>query len=399
MTEDVHLGNWAAVGLVAEREVRTRLRSKAFIITTVATLVLLVGFALVMKLVGGGADATVGFTGGATQLEAPLKATAESIGQNIDTRSVPDEAAARKQVEDQSLDALIVGDGSKIVVVVKKDIDDSLRNVVNVLAGQLALNQQIVDLGGDPARVAETVAAAKAEVRPMEPPFDYNGQQLVIGMIAGVLIYMSLLINGQSVAQGVVEEKSSRVVELLLATIRPWQLMAGKVLGIGVVGLIQMIAIGGVGVAAALALGVLTISVGAAVGTVVWLVVWFLLGFIAYSLVFAALAALVSRQEDVAGVITPPLMFVILGYVMGISVLPYDPGNKLIEILSITPLFAPTLMPMRLAMGGVPAWEAALSVALVVALIPALVWLSGRVYRNAVMRSGGKVKLREALRS
>lgn len=389
---------WSTVGLVAGREVRTRLRSKAFIITTVATLVLLVGFSLVMKLVGGGSDSTVGLTGGSTSLAAPLKATAESIGQSIETREIHDEPAGRRQVDEGTLDALLVGDGANIVVVVKKDIDEKLRGTLNVLAGQLALNQQIVDLGGDPARVATAVAGAKAEVRPLEPPFDYNGQQLVLGMIAGVLIYMSLLVNGQSVAQGVVEEKSSRVVELLLATIQPWQLMAGKVLGIGLVGLIQMLVIGGVGVVAGLGLGVLTISVGAAVGTVAWLVVWFLLGFFAYSLVFAALGALVSRQEDVGGVTTPPLMFVILGYVLGISILPGDPGNKLIETLSIVPLFAPTLMPMRLAMGGVPVWQAALSVTLVVALIPALVWLSGRVYRNAVMRSGGKVRLRDALR-
>ncbi|MGH3860579.1 ABC transporter permease [Actinokineospora sp.] len=389
---------WSVVGLVAGREVRTRLRSKAFIITTVATLVMLVGFALVMKLASGGSDSTVGLTGGSTSLSAPLKVAAESVGQSIETREIHDEPAGRRQVDDGTLDALLVGDGSNIVVVVKKDIDDTLRGTLNVLAGQMALNQQVVDLGGDPAKVADAVAGAKAEVRPLEPPFDYNGQQLVLGMIAGVLIYMSLLVNGQFVAQGVVEEKSSRVVELLLATIQPWQLMAGKVLGIGVVGLIQMVMIGGVGVVAGLGLGVLTISVGSAVGTVVWLVAWFLLGFFAYSLVFAALAALVSRQEDVGGVITPPLMFVILGYVLGISILPNDPGNKLAETLSIVPLFAPTLMPMRLAMGGVPVWQAALSVALVVALIPALVWLSGRVYRNAVMRSGGKVRLRDALR-
>ncbi|SDI49946.1 ABC-2 type transport system permease protein [Actinokineospora alba] len=392
------MNTWSVVGLVAGREVRTKLRSKAFIITTVATLVLLVGFALVMKLASGGSDSTVGLTGGSTSLSAPLKATADSIGQSIETREIHDEAAGRRQVDDGTLDALLVGDGSNVVVVVKKDIDGKLRATLNVLAGQLALNQQIVDLGGDPARVAAEVAGAKAEVRPLEPPFDYNGQQLVLGMIAGVLIYMSLLVNGQAVAQGVVEEKSSRVVELLLATIQPWQLMAGKVLGIGLVGLIQMVVIGGVGVVAGLGLGVLTISVGSAVGTVVWLVVWFLLGFFAYSLVFAALGALVSRQEDVGGVITPPLMFVVLGYVVGISILPSDPGNKLVETLSIVPLFAPTLMPMRLAMGGVPVWQAALSVALVVALIPALVWLSGRIYRNAVMRSGGKVRLRDALK-
>ncbi|SES09798.1 ABC transporter permease [Actinokineospora terrae] len=395
---DVRVGNWEAVGLVAGREITGRLKSKAFIITTAATLLLLIGFSLVMKFVAGGSDATVGVSGGSVALEAPLKATATSIGQTIDTRQV-DEAAGRAQVDSGDLDALLVGDGSKIVVVVKKEIDEKLRNTLNVLAGQLALNQEITDLGGDPAQVGKQVADAKAEVRPMEPPFDYNGQQLVIGMIAGILIYMSLLINGQSVAQGVVEEKSSRVVELLLATIRPWQLMLGKVVGIGVVGLVQMVVIGGAGIAVGLATGVLTISVSAAVGTVVWLVVWFLLGFFAYSLVFAALGALVSRQEDIGGVITPPLMFVILGYVLGISILPSDPGSKLIEILSMVPLFAPTLMPMRLAMGGVPAWEAGLAVVLVLALIPGLVWLSGRIYRNAVTRSGAKVKLRDALRA
>ncbi|WP_091452977.1 ABC transporter permease [Actinokineospora iranica] len=393
------MGNWEAVGLVAGREVGTRLKSKAFLVTTAATLLLLIGFTLFMKTVSGGSDATVGVTPAAAALQAPLKGAGSAIGQDIDTRAVADEAAGRAQVDDGTLDALLVGDGSSIVVVVKKDIDDPLRNALNVLAGQLALNQQIVGLGGDPVAVGQAVSGAKAEVRPLEPPFDYNGQQLVIGMIAGVLIYMSLLINGQSVAQGVVEEKSSRVVELLLATIRPWQLMAGKVLGIGVVGLAQMVVIGGGGVVAGLATGVLTISVSAAVGTVVWLVVWFLLGFFAYSLVFAALGALVSRQEDVGGVITPPLMFVILGYVVGISVLPNDPGNHLVEVLSIVPLFAPTLMPMRLAMGGVPAWEAGLAVVLMVALIPALVWLSGRIYRNAVMRSGGRVKLSDALRA
>jgi ABC-2 type transport system permease protein len=131
---------------------------------------------------------------------------------------------------------------------------------------------------------------------------------------------------------------------------------------------------------------------------VVWLIVWYLLGFLMYALVFAALAALVSRQEDVGAVVTPVTMVVVIGYVVGISVLPSQPDSQFAEILSIIPLFAPTLMPMRLAMGGVPVWEAALSVALAVALIPLLVWFAGRVYRNAVMRTGSRVKLREALR-
>ncbi|MGX7825443.1 ABC transporter permease [Actinokineospora sp. 24-640] len=396
---DVRLGNWQAVGLVAGREIRIKLRSKAFIAVTVVSLLLLVGFSLLMKMISGGSDATVAMSGPTAGLEQPLKATAESIGLSVETRVVADEAAGRAEVEAGAVDALLVPSGDGFAVVVQQDIDGALKDTLTVLSRQVAFNNEIGRLGGDPQAVNQAVAGSAVEVRPIEPPREYDGQQLVIGMVAGVLIYMSLLLNGQMVAQGVVEEKSSRVVELLLATIRPWQLMAGKVLGIGVVGLVQMAVIGGVGLAAALATGVLTIGLSTAIGTVVWLVVWFLLGFLAYSLLFAALAALVSRQEDVGGVITPPLMFVILGYVVGISVLPSDPGNRLVEVLSLIPVFSPTLMPMRLAMGGVPAWQAILAVVLTIALIPALVWLSGRVYRNAVMRSGGRVKLRDALKA
>jgi ABC-2 type transport system permease protein len=389
-----------AIRLVASREVITRLRSKAYVISTVVMLVLIVGTTVVVKLLSGaGSDATVGVTSPTAQLAAPLQASAKAIGQFVATTQFADEAAGRAKVSDGSLDALLVGDGTNLQVVVKKDISANLKNALNVLAGQLALNQQIIALGGDPARVTAAVAGANVEMRPMEQPFDYNGQQLALGVIAGILIYISLLINGQMVAQGVVEEKTSRVVELLLSTIRPWQLMAGKVLGIGTVGLIQMIAIGGVGVVSGLVTGVLTISISAAVSTVLWLIVWYLLGFFMYSIVFAALGALVSRQEDVGGAVTPALMFVIAGYVVGISILPSNPGSPFVEVLSLIPMFSPTLMPMRLAMGGVPAWEAALSVFLVILLIPMLIWFAGRIYRNAVMRTGAKVKLRDALKA
>jgi ABC-2 type transport system permease protein len=380
---DVRLSAVEAVRLVAAREVTTRLRSKAFRISTAVTLLLLIGFAIVMRFATGGADITVGISGQNAGLEAPLRATAGALDLRIDTRTV-DEAAGRTQVANGDLDALLVGDGQRVRVVVKKDLDKNLGSVLNVLASRLALSQEITRLGGDPGQVNAAVADAKVDVASLQAPYPYQSQQLVLGVIAGILIYMSLLLNGQSVAQGVVEEKSSRVVELLLATIRPWQLMAGKVAGIGIVGLIQMAVIGIVGVGAGQIIGVLTISASAAVGTVIWLVVWFLLGFVMYSLVFAALAALVSRQEDVG--------------VLGILILPSDPGNRLCEVLSVIPLFAPTLMPMRLAMGGVPVWEATLAVLLALVTIPALVWLSGRIYRNAVVRTGARVKLADALR-
>ncbi|MEV4143955.1 ABC transporter permease [Amycolatopsis sp. NPDC049691] len=400
---DVRMSPLSAVGLVASREITTRVRSKAFRVATVVMLLLIVVGIVLLKLLSGGsgADAKVGFTAATAGFSAPLKASGQAVGENIETSQVADEAAGRAKLADGSLDALLTGDGKSVHVQVKKDLDGKLANVLQLVARQVALDQQITALGGNPAQFQSAVASAKfVEDPPLEEPYPYNGAQLGLGIAAGILIYLSLMINGQSVAQGVVEEKTSRVVELLLSTIKPWQLMAGKVLGIGVVGLIQMLVIGVGGLVTVTATGALPdLSLSSAVGTVVWLIVWYLLGFFMYSIVFAALGALVSRQEDVGGATMPALMFVIAGYVIGISVLPSNPGSTFVEVLSVIPVFAPTLMPIRLAMGGVPVWEAALSVLLVVLMIPGLIWLAARIYRNAVMRTGAKVKLRDALRA
>ncbi|HEX5406543.1 MAG TPA: ABC transporter permease [Pseudonocardiaceae bacterium] len=395
------LSNTAAIRLIAGRELKVRLGSKAFRIVTLIMVIVVVALCIVLKLISGGSSGdTVGYTPANAAAAGQLPAVATAIGQTVHVKAVADDAAGEAAVRSGDLDALLTtGTNGQLTVVVKKNIDDTLKNTVNILAGQLAFDQQISKLGGDPAKVRAATADATATVRPLEPPFPYQTQQLILGIAAGVLIYMSLLLNGQSVAQGVVEEKSSRVVELLLATIRPWQLMTGKVLGIGLVGFVQILAIAVAGIIAGLSTHVLTISASAAVGTVIWLIVWYLLGFFMYAVVFAGLGALVSRQEDIGGVTAPALMFLIVGYVLGVSILPGDPSSHLMEVLSVIPVFAPTVMPMRLAMGGVAPWEAVVSIALVAALIPLLIWLAARIYRNAVLRTGARVKLGQALRA
>jgi ABC-2 type transport system permease protein len=107
----------------------------------------------------------------------------------------------------------------------------------------------------------------------------------------------------------------------------------------------------------------------------------------------------VSRQEDVGGVTGPATMLLVVGYVVGISVLPSSPDNPVAAVMSLLPVFSPTLMPMRLAMGAVPLWQTLLSLALAVATVPLLVVLTGRLYRNGVVRTGSRVGFREALRA
>jgi ABC-2 type transport system permease protein len=389
-----------AIRLIAGRELTTRLRSKAFRVLTAIVLLVIVGTVLAFHLLPGlgSGGAKVGVLQGERSLTQQITAAADAVGTDIDTVAVADEADGRAQVVAGTLNALAMElPNGRIQVVVESELAPMVETALSIASRNLVQDTAIRSLGGDPAEVNAAVAKAGVVVEAIKPPKQYNVQQLVLGGAAGILIYLSLMIGGQLVAQGVVEEKSSRVVELLLATVRPWELMVGKVLGIGALGMIQIVLYGVVGVGLASALGTLTLSLGTAAGTVVWLIVWYLVGFVMYAFAFAAAGALVSRMEDAAGVIMPITSFVIVGYVVGISVLPSDPGNSFAEVLSIIPLFAPTLMPMRLAMGGVPAWEAALSLVLALATIPLLAALAGRIYRNAVIHIGSRVPLRKAL--
>ena len=389
---------FAAVRLVAGRELTTRLRSRIFRILTAVMVVVVVGLLLGLKLIGNIGGHSVGFTPATAPLSQPFTSVATAVGQSV-TVSTVDQAQGEQMVRDGKLDALVTGDPTAIQVVVRKDLNPGLANAFQVLVRQVALNQQLVKAGADPAAVSSAVSNASYSVDRLEPARPYQTERLVLGILVVILVYISLMIYGQQVAQGVVEEKSSRVVELLLTTIRPWQLMLGKVAGIGLVGLIQLTVIATVGVVTGLKTKAVTFPSSIAISAAGWAVAWYLLGFLAYALVFAALGALVSRQEDVAGVTTPALMVVVVPYILGISILPSDPENHLMAILSYIPFFAPTLMPMRIALGVAQPWEIALSVGLMLVLIVTLVWLAGRIYSNAVLRMGSRVQLRDALRS
>jgi ABC-2 type transport system permease protein len=389
------------VRLITAREITIMLRSKTVRFVTALILLVIAATVVILTILTatGGSATSVGITRSETSFAAPLQASAAALEDKVTIRSVPSQAAGRAQVANGSLDALLIENNNRLEVIVEHSIDPGLHRTLSSLARQLRLDQQIRALGGNPATVNQKVTAAGVAVEVLSPPRHYDIAAIVLGSSAGVLIYISLMIQGQRVAQGVVEEKSSRVVELLLSTVRPWQLMAGKVAGIGLVGLAQILLFGMAGVALASGLGLLHISISAAVGTVVWLVVWYLLGFVLYAFALAAAGALVSRQEDAGAVVMPVLVPVIAGYILGISILPGHPGSRLCEILSIIPVFSPTLMPMRLAMGSVPYWQTIVSILLAAAAIPLLAGLAGKIYGNAVLRTGARVTLRQALRS
>ena len=387
------------IRLVAWREMLTRFRSKAYRIATGLMVAGVVALSVLPSFAGSDAPRTIALVSGDATLKAQVTAAAAAAGAAVGVEVVTDRDAAQQGLTDGRYDALVrPRPGGRLAVAVVSRLDVPLRAALESVARQRALRAEVAASGIDPDRVDAAVAKAGIDLVRLRPGREYDPERVGLGMFAGILVYIALLLYGQQVAQGVVEEKSSRIVELLLTAIRPWQLMVGKVVGIGLVGLIQLGLTSSVGVVLGTATDSVHLDASIAAGTAAWTLVWFILGFAAYALLFAAVGALVSRQEEVGGVSSPVLIVIIAPYVLGVSVLPGDPDNSLVAALSMIPVFSPTLMPMRVAL-GVPGWQLAVSVVAMLGLIAGLVWLAGRVYGNAVLRTGTRVRLRDALRA
>src|SRR4029077_18700890 len=201
---------------------------------------------------------------------------------------------------------------------------------------------------------------------------------------------------GQLVAAGVVEEKANRIIEILLSTVRPRQLMLGQVVGIGLVGLLQLVVVGIVAIVTVMrthAVSIPSVTVVAVAGGLLW----FALGVGLFALMFAAAASLVSRQEDLAAV-TTPITLLIVGTYLAFFWVGANPDQQVAISLSVIPPFAPVLMASRIATGDAQAWQVLLAIVLTIIAIGALNALAARIYENSVLRVGTRVKVLDALR-
>ncbi|MGX7825490.1 ABC transporter permease [Actinokineospora sp. 24-640] len=394
------MGPANTVWLIARREIDTRLRTKAFLISTAVAAAFLIGVVLMESTLFASAQSSrVGLSGQASAIAEPLVAQARARGVEVETTTVRDVADGEALVSDGELDVLVSGAPAALRVVVREALDEDLRKVLNNLVQEQVLRAELAAVEDlDPDRVLSTAADATIDVHALTVPDPARGQRTAVALIVVALLYLALLFYGTMVAQGVVEEKSSRVVELLLATVRPWQLLLGKVIGLGLVGLAQFTAISVLGLALALSTDVLTIT-GAAVGTLAWGIVWYLLGFLFYATVFAAAGSLVSRQEETQAVLLPVTMVLVVAFVLGFGLLTRAPTGTATVVASMLPPLAPVMMPGRIALGAVPLWQTALAIALTLAAVAGLAWLGARVYARAALRTGSRLPLGEALRA
>ena len=217
-----------------------------------------------------------------------------------------------------------------------------------------------------------------------------------VGFVVGIVLYMAIMFSGNIIAMNVGVEKSTRIAEVLLAVLRPSQILVGNVVGIGLQTLAQLM------VLAVPILAAITVTDGldlpaVAAGDIVLGVAWFVLGFLMYAFLFAAAAALVDKVTEVGSAIMPVTTVLVLAYLGAVIVVQQDPGSALSVALSMFPLTSPMAMPIRWSSGMVPEWQLVLSMLLAIGAAVLLGWFGSSVYRRALVITGRRLKLREVL--
>ncbi|MGK0741423.1 ABC transporter permease [Leucobacter sp. Z1108] len=367
-----------AAWIVAEREITTRLRSKAFLISTgILLLIVLVG-----ALAGGFASKIGGF-GGPTKVAVAGEGAAALESAGFEVTEVADSQAARELVESGEVDAAVVpgGAGELGATSSAEGTESTGESAVTVIALESAPSDLVQVLSTSP------------EVELLDPIIENFFLAYIVSFAFGMVFFVSVMTFGTTTAQSVVEEKQTRIVEILLATVSARALLAGKILGMTVLAVGQVIAIVALASIGLLATGqqILFAELGTALG---WFGVLFIFGFVLIATLYAALASLVSRQEDIGSVTSPVMVLVMIPFYLVIFL--FD-NARMIAVLSYVPLSAPVAMPLRLYLGTAEWWEPMAALAVLLVTFAVVLWIGSRMYSNSVLRTGGRVAWKDAL--
>jgi ABC-2 type transport system permease protein len=389
------------IRLVATREMVQRSRSVVFRVTLVAMALIVAGGIIGLSFIGGGPEhVSVGLGGTVIPgLQADITSVADSIGEDASVMEFSSIEAAEGAVRDATVAVALI-DSQTIVTNAGPTTTEIviLTTAVNV-AGRRLVGEQLGLSDDQIAAIVQPVNLDSIELDVSDPDEDAKS---VVAYASGLLLFVTIMMFGQFVAYGIVEEKQNRVVEVLLSRIDSTSMLMGKVIGIGLLGLLQVAVIVGSAVTA-IAFGPsggfsdVDLSV---VGIPVFLslLVWYILGFLMFSFVYAAFGATVARLEDLQSVAFVPVMLIMPAYlIVTISL----GGNitTLTKVASFVPFWAPIVMPLRVVAGDAQPWEVAASIGLVLVTIWLIVGFASRVYRGAALRTSGKVKITEAFRS
>jgi ABC-2 type transport system permease protein len=395
------MSRWRSVWLVARREILERGRSRGFILSVFFTTALVIGSFVVPAILFRDDDATqLGVVQPAPAgLDAVLATTSTTFDQPIDIVPFDDAAAAEDALRSGEVDAVIdvpADLSSAGSVRFHEEVDQATAQLVSASVIAVRL-QSILDAADvDPVAFASAQTPPTAEA--VDPRTEADEASVFVANIGAVPILVGIFSFGFTVLTGVVEEKQSRVVEVVLSTVRPRDLLMGKVIGIGMLGLVQLAVFVTAGlVAAALTATIALPSITPA--TIALLVIWFILGYALYSTALGFLGALASRMEEASNASTPVTMIAMVSYFVAVFAVVDDPSGVVAQVATFFPPSAPFVVPLRAAFDAISPVEIGLSVLVTMAGIWVLFSVGARVYAGAVLQTASRMKLRDAWRS
>jgi ABC-2 type transport system permease protein len=419
----------AKLWAVISREYMERVRSKWFLFATIFGPVLFGALIIVPPLLAlrtKASDEASNFI--------ILDATGAGLGLRIAEGMPRPVGAPRPVVREIAPDTITRAESTATHEVVRKQVRGYLVLDANTLAGDSAryagrnasslgdmelitsvVRQSVVLTRLAQAHVDSATALAIAKLRPQLATERLSEQgrsgsgmlNAFAGMGIALLLYMSIILYGQTVLRGVIEEKSTRVAEVVVSSVSTNTLLAGKVLGVGAVGITQQIAWFTTGYLMARLRAPILTAFGAKVetlnlpsvsfGSIVVLVLFFVLGYVFYSSLFAAVGAMVNNDQDAQQAATPVILLLVTPMLFMQTIL-LNPGSRTAEVLSWLPFSAPIIMPMRMVVATVPWWEVALTILGVLIACAGAVWLAARIYRVGLLMYGKKPSVRELWR-
>lgn len=383
-------------GLVAGREIRERMRGRAFRAVTLI-LFLVVAAAVVIPTIHSSTTRAqrVGVVAGSAPLDHELRTLARSTGLSVTLVGEPGLSQARDALGAGRLDLVVDGTHELVAEnpVAASDTSAPARYVRD-LSEALGAARAFARAGLTPGQAATVATARPVAVASLHPAKKARTTAAATALLGVILIFIVLTQYLTWTLMGVMEEKASRVVEVLLATVRPIQLLAGKVIGIGVVALAQAIALAAFALVLAKAVGSSLIH-GAAPLVVAATLAWLVLGYAFYSWLYAAAGSLAERQDQVQSLALPLSVPLILGYIVSLTAAGSASASLLEKVLAYVPFTAPFAMPTLVGLGEATWWEFLLAVLVSLGGTVVVALGAARVYRRAVLRTGSRVRLRE----
>lgn len=390
------MSGWRATLLVAKREARERARSKAFLASTAITFALLGGIIAIVAITDTGPPrhdiALVGNSPAA--LAESVEGAAGAFGALVDLRPWLHQPAAIDALGVGEVQAVIVDDDT---ILLAESAPGSLETILEIGLRQARFIDALETSGIDPEAIQDMLGRGEGitVVRSGSEP-DPTGVGIATAVV--ILLFVVITTYGQWVLMGVLEEKTNRVVELIVSSTSVRSLLGGKVLGIGFLAISQLVAIMTAALVAGAVFDLFEIPTGTP-ATVAWSLLWFVLGFAFYASLNAAAGSLVSRSEDAQSAATPVILLAVVSYLVSLAIVLPNPDTILATTLSLLPPMAPVAYPARIAVGAVPLWELVIGPAVMLAAIVFVVRVAARIYAGALLASGGRVRIREAWRS